>query len=141
MNSPMNTPELIQWLRDNSSGVYRPANEAADLLTQMATREATLIAALRGARDYLDRLLSSSPIETEHLSREMPQIVTALNAVLHLDAFDLGDDVIAFGNGLHAYQGVISGKRTQTDGSPLYTVEDQNGDHHDHELAEVRQAD
>ncbi len=28
----MNTPQLTQWLRDNSAGVYRPAAEAADLI-------------------------------------------------------------------------------------------------------------
>lgn len=28
----MTTPELIAWLRENSSGVYRPTAEAADLL-------------------------------------------------------------------------------------------------------------
>ena len=30
----MNNSELIQWLRDNSSGVYRPSAEAADRLEQ-----------------------------------------------------------------------------------------------------------
>jgi hypothetical protein len=29
------TLELTQWLRDNSSGVYRPAAEAADLIEQL----------------------------------------------------------------------------------------------------------
>lgn len=31
----MTTSELCRWLRDNSSGVYRPALEAADRLEQM----------------------------------------------------------------------------------------------------------
>lgn len=31
----MTTPELIAWLRDNSSGVYRPAKEAADRMERM----------------------------------------------------------------------------------------------------------
>jgi predicted nucleic acid-binding Zn-ribbon protein len=31
----MTTPELTQWLRDNSSGVYRPAAEAADVIEQL----------------------------------------------------------------------------------------------------------
>lgn len=31
----MEIKELIQWLRDNSSGVYRPAREAADRLETM----------------------------------------------------------------------------------------------------------
>jgi len=29
------TLELTQWLRDNSSGVYRPAAEAADVIEQL----------------------------------------------------------------------------------------------------------
>ncbi len=32
----MEINELIQWLRDNSSGVYRPAAEAADRLERMS---------------------------------------------------------------------------------------------------------
>ncbi len=28
----MTTPELTKWLRENSSGVYRPSTEAADLI-------------------------------------------------------------------------------------------------------------
>ena len=32
----METPELCQWLRDNSAGSYRPAAEAADRLTEQA---------------------------------------------------------------------------------------------------------
>ena len=31
----MKIKELAQWLRDNSSGVYRPAREAADRLERM----------------------------------------------------------------------------------------------------------
>jgi hypothetical protein len=31
----MTNTELKQWLRDNSSGVYRPAREAANLIGQL----------------------------------------------------------------------------------------------------------
>jgi len=31
----MTTPEHTQWLRDNSSGVYRPAAEAAEVIEQL----------------------------------------------------------------------------------------------------------
>lgn len=31
----MTTKQLIQWLRDNSSGVYRPSAEAADKIERM----------------------------------------------------------------------------------------------------------
>ena len=31
----MSTKELIRWLKDNSSGVYRPAREAAERLERM----------------------------------------------------------------------------------------------------------
>lgn len=32
----MTTPELIAWLREHSSGIYRPSAEAADLIERMA---------------------------------------------------------------------------------------------------------
>ena len=31
----MNSKELKRWLRDNSSGVYRPSKEAADYIDQL----------------------------------------------------------------------------------------------------------
>ena len=31
----MTNPELTKWLRDNSSGVYRPSREAADLIDRL----------------------------------------------------------------------------------------------------------
>ena len=139
--SPMTTPELIQWLRDNSSGVYRPARDAADLLARMTDREVALITELRAVRDYLDRLQTSGPMDTEYLSREMPERITCLSLFLHLDAFDVGDDVFAFRDNIHEYQGTITGKRTDTDGSALFTVEDQDGDSWDHSPEEIRLAD
>jgi hypothetical protein len=33
----MTTDELIEWLKENSSGIYRPAYEAAERLEQMQT--------------------------------------------------------------------------------------------------------
>jgi hypothetical protein len=32
----MTIPQLIKWLKQNSSGIYRPANEAADRMETMA---------------------------------------------------------------------------------------------------------
>jgi len=31
----MTTPQLTKWLRENSSGIYRPAAEAADLIDRL----------------------------------------------------------------------------------------------------------
>lgn len=31
----MTSPELCQWLRDNSAGIYRPAAEAADRIEEL----------------------------------------------------------------------------------------------------------
>lgn len=45
---PMTTPQLTQWLRDNSAGIYRPAAEAADLIDQLTARNALLTRALEG---------------------------------------------------------------------------------------------
>lgn len=35
MSRPKTTPELCQWLRDCSSGVYRPSADAAALIEQL----------------------------------------------------------------------------------------------------------
>jgi hypothetical protein len=42
----MTTPKLIQWLRDNSSGVYRPAAEAADLIERLQSERDSAVAAI-----------------------------------------------------------------------------------------------
>jgi hypothetical protein len=39
----MTTPELKKWLRENSSGVYRPAAEAADLIEDMEHQRDTAV--------------------------------------------------------------------------------------------------
>lgn len=31
----MNTTQLVQWLRDHSSGIYRPSRDAAELIEQL----------------------------------------------------------------------------------------------------------
>jgi hypothetical protein len=46
----MTTPELTQWLRDNSSGVYRPAAEAADVIEQLQRERDRLEEALKKIR-------------------------------------------------------------------------------------------
>ena len=38
----MTTPELTKWLRENSSGAYRPAAEAADLIESLTKQNAEL---------------------------------------------------------------------------------------------------
>jgi hypothetical protein len=38
----MTTPELTKWLRENSSGVYRPAAEAADLIETLVKQNAEM---------------------------------------------------------------------------------------------------
>jgi hypothetical protein len=38
----MTTPELTKWLRENSSGVYRPAADAADLIEKLTKQNAEL---------------------------------------------------------------------------------------------------
>ena len=43
----MKTEGIKKWLRDNSSGVYRPAREAADLIDQLERK-------LNAATDELD---------------------------------------------------------------------------------------
>jgi hypothetical protein len=140
--SPMTTPELIQWLSDNSSGVYRPANDAADLIPRMIERETALVAALREARDFVNALLDSTPEDAAALlSNEAEGMDERINRALGLDAFDLGDNVLAESPQLSEYQGVIVGKRIETDGLALFAVKDQDGDCWDHEPEEIRLAD
>jgi hypothetical protein len=55
----MNATRLSKWLRDNSSGVYRPAAEAADLIEDLQKLSAKLLEDLR--RRVGDRADSSLP--------------------------------------------------------------------------------
>lgn len=38
MSQPRTIAELTTWLRQNSSGVYRPSNEAACIIEMLASR-------------------------------------------------------------------------------------------------------
>lgn len=55
----MTTPELTKWLRENSSGVYRPAAEAADLIEDLQKLSAALLEDLQHRVE--DRADSSLP--------------------------------------------------------------------------------
>lgn len=69
----MNTPKLTQWLRDNSSGVYRPAREAADLIERQQVIICRLIEALPQKRDWLDPELEQAAKEiVEHMKIPSP---------------------------------------------------------------------
>lgn len=59
----MNTPELIQWLKDNSSGDYRPSREAAELLEKTLKEKEALISAL-------EKFIGSSDLKELKLMRE-----------------------------------------------------------------------
>ena len=64
----MNTPELTKWLYNNSSGVYRPAREAADLIERQQIIICRLIEALPQNRDWLDSDLEQAAKEiVEHM--------------------------------------------------------------------------
>ena len=139
---PMTTPELIQWLRDNSSGIYRPANDAADLITELTDRETALVTALREARDYIQSLLDSTIEEAgDHLVNNGEDVTMAIGKALGHRAFDLGDDVVAESPQLSEYQGVIAGKHIDEDGTILFSVKDQDGHRWEHEPEEIRLAD
>lgn len=108
----------------------------------LTARNAELIAALREARDFINALLDSTD-PTNLLVNSGEDVTDRLNGALGQDAFDIGDDVLAesFELGLSEYQGVIVEKRLETDGSALFTVEDQDGDGNDHEAHEIRLVD
>lgn len=108
----------------------------------LTARNAELIAALREARDFIEAAMDSTdPVNL--LANSGEDVTAGINDTLHLDAFDIGDNVLAESAefGLSEYQGVITGKRINTDGSALFTVEDQDGDGNDHEAHEIRLVD
>lgn len=49
----MNQAQLCKWLRDNSSGIYRPAVDAAAEIEQLQSRLNGAISALKDFRDYV----------------------------------------------------------------------------------------
>lgn len=105
----------------------------------LTARNAELIAALREARDFIEALMDRAD-PTNLLVNSGEDVTDRLNGALGQDAFDIGDDVLAecAEFGLSEYQGVIAKKRIETDGSALFTVEDQDGTHNDHEVHEIR---
>lgn len=107
----------------------------------LTTRNVELITALREARDFINALLDSTD-PTNLLVNSGEDVTDRLNGALGQDAFDIGDNVLAESAefGLSEYQGVIAKKRVETDGSALFTVEDQDGTHNDHEVHEIRLA-
>lgn len=116
-------------------------NPSIESLAHITSRNVALIAALREARDFIDGLLDATPKDAASLLSSHGEDVTArLNGALHTDAFDIGDNVLAESAdlSLSEYQGMIVGKRVNTDGSALFTVEDQDGDGWDHEAHEIR---
>jgi Mg2+ and Co2+ transporter CorA len=54
------TLELTQWLRDNSSGFYRPAAEAADVIEQLKRERDEAREQRDEAREKLDRGLKEN---------------------------------------------------------------------------------
>jgi hypothetical protein len=63
----MTTPELTKWLRENSSGVYRPAAEAADLIERLQKLSSALLEDLQHRVE--DRADSSLPEWEEEAQR------------------------------------------------------------------------
>lgn len=55
----MTTPELTKWLRENSSGVYRPAAEAADLIEDLVSKFTNLDKPKRSGDPMLDSVLGT----------------------------------------------------------------------------------
>lgn len=119
-------------------------NPSIESLAYITSRNVALIAALREACDFIDGLLDATPKDAASLLSNHGEDLTArLNDALHLDAFDIGDNVLAESADLNLseYQGVIVAKKLETDGSALFTVEDQDGDGNDHEAHEIRLVD
>jgi len=119
----------------------KPSIESPAYIT---SRNVALIASLRLARDYIDTLLDLDEKDATDALRNMGKNITKhLNNALHLDAFDVGDRVIAESAdlGLSEYEGVITSKRHASDGLALFTVTDSEDNGNDHEAHEMRLAD
>lgn len=59
----MNTTELIQWLRDNSSGDYRPSAEAADLIEDLISKFTKLDKPKYSGAPMMDSVLGTPSAE------------------------------------------------------------------------------
>lgn len=51
----MKTKELIQWLKDNSSGNYRPSREAAEIMEEMLDALNNLCEAIQNHDSFFGR--------------------------------------------------------------------------------------
>ena len=113
--------------------------EAALRLTEIYDRNTALVAALREARDFIEAVMDSGD-PASLLINSGEDVTARLNDALHLDAFDIGDNVLAESANLDLseYQGLIVGKREDRDGTPLFAVEDQEGNCRDHSAEEIR---
>lgn len=133
----MNTPKLIQLLRDDAP--VGQNLEAVNRLEQLYDRNVALVAALRESRDFIEALLDSSD-PANLLMNSGENLTTTQNNVLHLDAFDVGDTVLAESAdlGLSEYEGIIVAKKIDTNGAALFTVRDQEDNGNDHEAHEMR---
>lgn len=114
-------------------------NPSIESPAYIASRNTALIAALREARDFIEAIMDSSD-PASLLINSGANVTAGINSTLQSDAFDVGDDVLAWSADLDLseYIGIIVGKRVNTDGSALFTVEDQDGDGNDHEAHEIR---
>ena len=118
--------------------------EARLSLIQLYDRNTALVAALREARDYLDSLLNATPEEAiDFLTNNGEDVTDELSDALHIDAFDVGDTVLAHSTDLDLseYEGVITSKRITLTGLALFTVTDSEDNGNDHEPHEMRLAD
>ena len=59
----MTTPELTKWLRDNSSGEYLPAAEAADLIESLTKRTKSTATARFAAAGVLPEVPAPDGLE------------------------------------------------------------------------------
>lgn len=82
-NPYRNINELREWLKANSSGVYRPAAHAATVIGEQESELITLRAENADLRAKLSEMESQEPVAWMHNSREIDVISTAIKDLVH----------------------------------------------------------
>jgi hypothetical protein len=80
----MTTPELIQWLRDNSSGVYRPAAEAAEVIEQLQRERDEARKETFRTREFMDYGFAKAQEELATVTAQRDRLADSLCSVFNL---------------------------------------------------------
>ncbi len=95
---------------------------------------------LRQTRDFLTLLLTSTPdAATDLLTNHGEDVLASFQTALGAEAFLTGENVLASPEDAQTseFMAIVKAVRPNTDGTPLFTVEDQEGECFDATAAEL----